>query len=228
MLTSSRSSAGTRENSRRKRSGSARAAMPGRRSRSSPPPAPGGAYRPSISSTVASFSLALRGRAGSAGHEQLVGHDLHRLRQVERAELRARRDVHQELAGEHLLVGEARRSRCRRRTRRRRPISIARAAAARASSTCGDHSRGRADSANAATQSRDRLRQRCMHRCGRRSTSTAFVAIHSASGAGKRSGATRRRSVRPMVFIARAAAPMLPGWLGRHSTMRIRSSAQQS
>jgi hypothetical protein len=24
-----------------------------------------------------------------------------------------------------------------------------------------------------------------------------------------------------MVFIARAAAPMLPGWLGLHSTMRI-------
>jgi hypothetical protein len=24
-----------------------------------------------------------------------------------------------------------------------------------------------------------------------------------------------------MVFIARAAAPMFPGWLGRHSTMRI-------
>ena len=34
-------------------------------------------------------------------------------------------------------------------------------------------------------------------------------------------GATRRRSARPMVFIARAAAPMLPGWLGRHRTMRM-------
>src|SRR5688572_32302822 len=51
--------------------------------------------------------------------------------------------------------------------------------------------------------------------------STAWVAIHCASGAGKRSGATRRRSLSPIVFIARAAAPMLPGWLGRHSTMRI-------
>ena len=80
--------------------------------------------------------------------------------------------------------------------------------------------RERAESANAASQSAIAW---CSVACTRAasSTSTALVAIHCASGAGKRSGCTSRRSVRPIAFIARAAAPMLPGWLGRQRTMRM-------
>jgi hypothetical protein len=43
------------------------------------------------------------------------------------------------------------------------------------------------------------------------STSPACAAIHCASGAGNRAGATRCRSPMPIVFIARADAPMFPG-----------------
>jgi len=41
-----------------------------------------------------------------------------------------------------------------------------------------------------------------------------------ASGSGKCRGATSRKSANPMVFMARAAAPMLPGWLGWERTMQ--------
>jgi hypothetical protein len=85
-------------------------------------------------------------------HEELVRHDLHRLREIQRAEFGARRNVDQELAGEDLLVGEA--GGLVAEDEATSPSSaIALAAALRASSTCGDHSRGRADMANAATQS---------------------------------------------------------------------------
>jgi hypothetical protein len=45
----------------------------------------------------------------------------------------------------------------------------------------------------------------------RASTSSACAAIHCASGAGKRAGAISRKSLMPIVFIARADAPMFPG-----------------
>src|SRR5262249_35206657 len=42
----------------------------------------------------------------------------------------------------------------------------------------------------------------------------------TASGSGKRRGSTRTRRARPIVRIARAEAPMLPGWLVATSTIR--------
>src|SRR5690606_29966871 len=56
------------------------------------------------------------------------------------------------------------------------------------------------------------------------STSSAPEARASASGSGKRFGFTSRKSASPMVFIARAAAPMLPGCVVSTSTIRTRSS----
>src|SRR5690349_6515469 len=103
-------------------------------------------------------------------------------------------------------------------------ISTARSAAVRTSNTCGDHSRERADRAKAWTQSwMVSFRLETTWAASR--TSTALVAIHCASGAGKRSGATSRRSRKPIALIARAAAPMLPGWLGRQSTNLIEFGA---
>jgi hypothetical protein len=45
-----------------------------------------------------------------------------------------------------------------------------------------------------------------------------------ASACGKACGATSTSRRKPMVFIARAAAPMFPGWEVPTSTMRIGSS----
>jgi hypothetical protein len=55
--------------------------------------------------------------------------------------------------------------------------------------------------------------------------SVAPEASASASGSGKRCGATRVNRERPIARIARAEAPMLPGWLVAHRTMRMRESA---
>src|SRR6266853_393715 len=55
-------------------------------------------------------------------------------------------------------------------------------------------------------------------------TSAAPEAMAWASGWGKRFGRTRRSCVMPIVFIARAAAPTLPGCEGRSRTTRIRDS----
>ncbi|MNT82082.1 hypothetical protein D3C72_2217610 [compost metagenome] len=52
-------------------------------------------------------------------------------------------------------------------------------------------------------------------------TSTAPEASTLASSCGNAFGSTRYSRVRPMVFIARAAEPILPGWLGRASTTRM-------
>src|SRR2546430_3954204 len=54
--------------------------------------------------------------------------------------------------------------------------------------------------------------------------SSAPEAKARASGWGKRFGRTRRSCVMPIVFMARAAAPMLPGCEGRSRTTRIRDS----
>ena len=56
-------------------------------------------------------------------------------------------------------------------------------------------------------------------------TSSACAARQSACGSGNRAGRTRWSDVNPIVFMARAAAPMLPGWLGSTSTMRTWSMA---
>src|SRR2546425_12468737 len=55
-------------------------------------------------------------------------------------------------------------------------------------------------------------------------TSSAPEAMARASGWGKHFGRTRRSCVMPMVFMARAAAPTLPGCEGRSRTTRIRDS----
>ncbi len=56
------------------------------------------------------------------------------------------------------------------------------------------------------------------------STAVAPEASASTSGCGKRCGATSTSFDKPIVCIARAVAPMLPGWLVAHRTMRMRSS----
>src|SRR5438309_1140246 len=57
-------------------------------------------------------------------------------------------------------------------------------------------------------------------------TSAAPEAMARASGWGKHFGRTRRSCVMPMVFMARAAAPILPGCEGRSRTTRIRDSGR--
>src|SRR5205085_11109031 len=56
-----------------------------------------------------------------------------------------------------------------------------------------------------------------------RKSGTAADASASASGCGKDFGVTSTRRENPIVIMARAAAPMLPGWLGEQSTTRTRS-----
>jgi hypothetical protein len=56
--------------------------------------------------------------------------------------------------------------------------------------------------------------------------SSAPAARATAWSSGKRFGLTSSRRDRPIVFIARAAAPMLPGWLVCDRTTRTRSSGE--
>jgi hypothetical protein len=58
--------------------------------------------------------------------------------------------------------------------------------------------------------------------CAATSTSSAFDDSATASGSGKRFGFTRTSRERPIVFMARAVDPMLPGWLVWESTTRMR------
>ena len=53
-------------------------------------------------------------------------------------------------------------------------------------------------------------------------TSSAPAARAVASALGNVRGATRQSRSSPIAFIARAAAPMFPGWVGSTSTMRTR------
>ena len=55
----------------------------------------------------------------------------------------------------------------------------------------------------------------------RASTSAAPEARAAASGSGCDPGLTSTSDSSPMFFIARALAPMLPGWLVSTSTMRM-------
>src|SRR5205085_1241356 len=56
------------------------------------------------------------------------------------------------------------------------------------------------------------------------SSAAAPEARAMASGCGNARGATSVSRDRPIVLMARAQAPILPGWLGSHSTTRMRSS----
>src|SRR6058998_435147 len=96
-------------------------------------------------------------------------------------------------------------------------------AAARASSDEWDNSRSRALKATEYAVSAS-ASSRLAHARADSSTSSAPEAMARASGCGKRFGPTRRSCVMPMVFMARAAAPMLPGCEGRSRTTRIRDS----
>src|SRR5213592_1936450 len=96
-------------------------------------------------------------------------------------------------------------------------------AAARASSDECDNSRSRALKATEYAVSAS-ASSRLAHACADSRTSDAPAAMARASGWGKRFGRTRRSCVMPMVFMARAAAPTLPGCEGRSRTTRIRDS----
>src|SRR5512134_2048161 len=100
--------------------------------------------------------------------------------------------------------------------------ATASAAAAWASIACGDSSRRRAVSAIASVVPASASSSVALT-CARASRSSAPVAIASACGSGKRRGATSARRASPIVFIARAAPPMLPGWVVRTSTTRMRA-----
>ena len=108
-------------------------------------------------------------------------------------------------------------------TSSRRAQATASAAAERASSGACASSRVRADTANASAVPRS-ASPRSSQTVARSSTSSAFAERARASGSGKRLGRTRYSRESPIVFIARAAAPMLPGWVGCESTMRMRES----
>src|SRR6267378_4216175 len=96
-------------------------------------------------------------------------------------------------------------------------------AAARASSGEWESSRSRALKAteNVVPASAS---SRLAHARADSRTSSAPEAMARASGWGKRFGRTSRSCVMPIVFMARAAAPMLPGCEGRSRTTRIRDS----
>src|SRR3989442_6442196 len=96
-------------------------------------------------------------------------------------------------------------------------------AAARASSNECDSPRARALKATEYVVPAS-ASSRLAHARADSSTSSAPEAMARASGWGKRFGPTRRSCVMPMVFIARAAAPILPGCEGRSRTTRIRDS----
>ena len=157
----------------------------------------------------------------------VVGDQLHRLRQVERAVARVGRDR----SGRR---GRRRRRRwpcrsARSRTRRRRG---ARSRARLANSSRGAcvgrpeiarRHRGRADEGDAV----ERLVPASRRRARAPSTSVAPLAIAIASGRASTSakrGATSTRSAKPITLIARAAAPTLPAWLVPTRTKRVGSA----
>src|SRR6266571_8257285 len=96
-------------------------------------------------------------------------------------------------------------------------------AAARASSDECDSSRSRALKATEYVVPAS-ASSRFAHACADSRTSAAPEAMAWASGWGKRFGRTRRSCVMPIVFMARAAPPTLPGCEGRSRTTRIRDS----
>jgi hypothetical protein len=157
-----------------------------------------------------------------ASERDLVAGDLHRGGEVERRIRLARGNGREPLAAAELVVGKARGlvAEDERHAALRGAATIS-GAHSRMAAAGSESSRLRAVNPTASTRSARASSSEATTRA-EASTSAAPAASATASGSGKRRGATSRRSVRPIVFIARAAAPMLPGWLGRERTTAIR------
>ena len=225
MLTSSFSSA-ARAKSRRSR-GSRRFGIRGSRKRIAASVAVPCAYSASISSTVAGCEpRRAPDVAAGRGEPQLVGDDLHRGREIERRVVGVRGNRRDDAATRELGVGQPRHLGAE----HERDVAVRRVrdrlgARPRARPARGPRIRAAAPKARWRRRSRRALRRASRRRVAPSSTTVAPDASATASGSGKRRGATSTSRARPIVSIARAAAPMLPGWLGATSTMRMRREA---
>ena len=160
---------------------------------------------------------------------QLVGDDLHGRGEVERRVIGIRRNRRDDARSARARRWRAPTSRCRRRARRRRAARRRslprppRARRARAPRTRAAARRARSPA------TRRRALRRASRRCARAS-STRWHRTQARRLRDRESGAARRARAasRPIVSIARAAAPMLPGWLGATRTMRRRESRSEA
>ena len=154
--------------------------------------------------------------------EYLVRHHLHRHGQVERSVFLAGRDAQQRVRRSQILVARAAvlaaEQRCRPAPRRspRRPARPPRARRAR-----GNSGRVRAKCRPAPARSPRALRQRSRRRAPAPAGHRRRRRAPLASGCGNCRGRTSASSSSSMFFMARAAAPMLPGCEVSTRTKRI-------
>jgi hypothetical protein len=214
------------------------AAAADRESRCSPSPAPDARWKRSMSWWLAAGGEA---KGYSTGHYRRTGcrRPPAAVRRHSSCTAEARlSEVYSGLAGMkivtpatlHLGVRQSRRSRCRTTAPPRPSPAFSRepqrcgldVPAAPVARGCGVAP----TRAYANIQSRPAPHRGSLHTCACARMSPAPAARATASSSGKRLGLTRVRRDRPIVFIARAAAPMLPGWLGCDNTMRTLSSSE--
>ena len=159
-----------------------------------------------------------------ARDEELVGDQLHRHRQVQRAVFRVRRNAQQRIAVLQILGREA----VALRSEQQRDAGLPPAAPRslrhrRAASRTPRYRIAALRSSRRRRRNRRWPRRRSRPRARMTSRSSAPAASALASACGKDLGRTSAKSERSMFFIARATEPILPGWLGSIRTMRTRS-----
>jgi hypothetical protein len=157
----------------------------------------------------------------ACGHAHLVRRDLHRCGEIQRGVVRLAGIV----AAQWHCASSSLDSPTSRAEHEREPRDGGVAHASSAASRIGSTARRRrvgAPRARATTRNRERGGQRRHDGC-RVEQAFGAVARALASASGKRRGSTRTSDRRPIV-TARARCAMLPGWLVRTSTVRMRAS----
>ena len=152
---------------------------------------------------------------------ELVGDHLHGVREVERGERRRRGDGDREVAARELGVGEAGllvAEEHRHRPRPARRPRARRAARGTGRSTCGPAPRRRV--VPATRDASPIACSRSVQKSAPSSTSRAWCASTPACSGSIGGPSTTASEVKPMVFMARQAAPTLRGSRGRTSTKR--------
>ena len=204
-----------------------------------------GSRKPSVSSACLPVrdQAAHRDRVGMAAGDRraprrgeaalrlapVVGDELHRLGEVERAVARIGRDRQAGVAGVDVVVRQAEALRAEdegdpMRARRQRREQLARRAVRRAE--VARRHRRRADPGDAVERVVEAGDDARAARARRSRRSPSRSPRGAACTSAKR-GATRTRSEKPITFIARAAAPTLPAWLVPTRTKRVGSAVMR-
>ena len=186
------------------------------------------AYSASISSSVAGCeSRRAPDVAAGRGEPQLVRDDLHRRGEIERRVVGIGGNRRDDAASRELVVGQPRHLGAE----HERDVAVRRVRDRLGAPPRARPARAPRTRAAAPTGRRRRRSRRAPRRASRRprrasSTAVAPDASASASGSGKRRGRDEHEPGRAPSSASRARrAPMLPGWLGATSTMRIAREA---